>query len=294
MKRLFTFLVLLTVIGSEESRAQNVIEGTEDLDFDRPESWAMKYFASLSLLTGMGVPDPMGKGAIALGFEGGYVPQLSEEERRVGFEGTKIEDLNRTHFFGRIRGKIGLGEKYVLELAYLPPFDVGGTKPNLFAAALGRPFVLSDTFQLGLRGYTQIGTIEGDITCSSDDLEGENPFRCEAPSNDELGQFLLGAELTAGYVSDSPFRPYVGIAFNYLDLEFQIDARYSGLVDRTLQFTDGGTVSITTGLAWVPTPKWTITGEIFYSWLSITRPPATSSSNEGLLNGRFLVSYRIR
>lgn len=293
MKRLFPFLMLLTVIGSE-ARAQIVVEGTEDLDFDRPESWAMKYFASLSLLTGMGVPDPLGKGAIALGFEGGFVPQLSEDERRVGFVGTKVEDLNRTRFFGRIRGKIGLSENYALELAYLPPFEVDGTKPNLFAVSIGRPFALSDTFQLGVRGYTQVGTIRGDITCSSEDLEGENPFRCEDRSNDELGQFLLGAELTAGYVSDSPLRPYVGLAFNYLDLEFQIDARYSGVVDRMLQVTDGGTISLTTGLAWVPTPKWTVTGEIFYSWLSITRPPATSSSNEGLLNGRFLVSYRIR
>lgn len=294
MKSSLSFLILLAVLGASDARAQSVVEGTEELDFDRPEAWAMKFFASLSLLTGMGVPDPIAKGAIALGFEGGFVPQLSEDERRVGFEGTKVEDLNRTHFFGRVRGKIGLSPNYALELAYLPPFDVGGTKPHLFAASLGRPFVLSETFQIGVRGYTQVGTIEGDITCSSDDLEGENPFRCEAPSNDELGQFLLGAELTAGYVSDSPLRPYVGIAFNYLDLDFQIDARYSGIVDRNQQLTDGGTVSVTTGLAWVPSDRWTVTGEIFYSWLSITRPPETSSSNEGLLNGRFLVSYRIR
>ena len=50
--------------------AQNVIGGTEDLEFDRPESWGMKFFASLSLLTSMGVPERMGAGTIDLGFEG--------------------------------------------------------------------------------------------------------------------------------------------------------------------------------------------------------------------------------
>jgi len=40
-----------------------------------------------------------------------------------------------------------------------------------------------------------------------------------------------------------------------------------------------------------------ITAEMFYAWLSIARPsgslPATSSANEGLLNGRVFVAYRV-
>lgn len=280
--------------GSGLARAQ-VFDGTEELAFDRTESWAMKYYASLALFTGMGVPDRMGAGAIELGFEGSTVAQLTEDQRRVGFEGTKVEDLNRTRLFGRVRGRIGLSESYSLDLAYLPPIDVGGTKPNLFAAAIGRPFQVGESFRVGVRGFGQLGTITGDITCSADEIaNGPNPFQCESPSNDQLDQRLVGLELTGGYVSESRFRPYFGVSFNYLDLKFHVDAAYSGIVDRTLQTTHGGTVSLTGGLNYVANEKWRLTGELFYSWLSVVRPPSTSSVNDGLLNARLLVTYRIR
>jgi hypothetical protein len=294
--KLFTVLSLALVptLFADVARAQPVIEATEDLEFDAPESWAMKYFASVALFTGMGVPEGMGAGGIDLGFEGGFVPQLSEEQRRVGFDGVKVEDLNRTRFFGRIRGRIGLSERTSLELAYLPPFEVDGTKPHMFAVAVGRPFDVGETWKVGVRGYGQLGSIEGDITCSAEELDGPNPYDCLAPSNDDLNQRGFGAEITTGYVSESPLRPYVGVAFNYLDLEFQIDAMHSGVHDRTLQLTDGATVSITGGATYAAGENWRFTGELFYSWLSVVRPPSTASTNDGLFNFRFLVSYRIR
>jgi hypothetical protein len=269
------------------------LEGTEEIAFDRPESWAMKFYTSVTLFTGMGVPDKMGKGAFDLGFEGGFVPQLSEDQRRVGFEGTKVEDLNRTSFIGRVRGRIGLSENYSLELGYIPPIEMNGVKANVFSAAIGRPFQAGESFRLGIRGYGQIGTIEGDITCSADEVEnGPNPFECEEPSNDEETQRVLGVEITGGYVSESPLRPYFGVGLNYMDLEFQVDARYSGVEDHTLLVTNGGTVSLAGGLEVAANENWRFTGELFYSWLSVVRPPSTSSENDGLLNFRFLVAYR--
>ncbi len=128
--------------------AQNLIGGTEELEFDRPESWGMKFFASLSLLTSMGVPERKGAGTIDLGFEGGLVPSLSEEQRRIGFNGTKLENVNRSRLFGRVRSHIGLSESTRLELAYLPPVDIGGIKPNLFAIGIGRPFSIAEHWQL--------------------------------------------------------------------------------------------------------------------------------------------------
>ncbi|MGH9390945.1 MAG: hypothetical protein ACRD1Z_15115, partial [Vicinamibacteria bacterium] len=103
-------LALSLLLFSKAALAQPLIEATEKLEFDAPESWAMKYYASLALLTGMGVPEAMGAGKIDVGFEGGFVPQLNEDQRRVGFGGVKVEDLNRTPFFGRVRGRIGLSE----------------------------------------------------------------------------------------------------------------------------------------------------------------------------------------
>ncbi len=287
-------LALLVTLYPDPARGQPLIEATEELEFDAPESWAMKYYASLALLTGMGVPEAMGAGRIDLGFEGGLVPQLSEEQRRVGFGGVKVEDLNRTPFFGRVRGRIGLSENASLELAYLPPIEVDGTKPHMFSFAVGRPFEVSESWKIGLRGYGHFGSIEGDITCSAEDLEGPNPYDCVAPSNDDLAQRAYGVEITTGYVSASPLRPYVGVSFNYLDLEFQVDAMHSGVHDRTLQLTDGATVALTGGATYAAGERWRFTGELFYSWLSVVRPPSTTSTNDGLFNFRFLVSYRIR
>ena len=40
----------------------------------------------------MGVPERWGPDGVAVGFEGGLVPQLSEEQRRIGFNGSEVED----------------------------------------------------------------------------------------------------------------------------------------------------------------------------------------------------------
>lgn len=284
----------ILLFATTPSFGQQVIEAVETLDFARPESWAMKYFASLGIFTSMGVPEALQPGGVSLGFEGGIVPYLTEAQQTVGFEGTKFEDMNRTRFFGRIRGRIGLGGKTALELGYVPPIEVNRVTPHLFAVGAGRPFELSRGWQIGVRGYAQFGTIDGDITCSAREIEsGENAFGCEAPSEDELSQKIYGAELTAGYV-EGKWRPHVGIAFNYLDLEFQVNARYRGFVDHGLQLTDGSTVSFNGGVSYVANEQWRVSGELFYTPLSVIRPPSTSSENDGLFNARFLVIYRLR
>jgi opacity protein-like surface antigen len=299
-RRIFPLGLALAVLSAAPARAQFVVAETETLDFDRPESWGMKYYASLALLTSMGVPQKRAAGSLDLGFEGGYVPQLSDEERRIGFNGTKLEDVNKTSFFGRIRGSVGLGKGLALELGYTPPVEMGGATPNIFALALGRPFDLSPSWRLGVRGYGQIGTIEADITCSADEVAAgddlqQNPFQCVEPSQDESHQKVIGLELVAGYDGKSRFKPYVGLGINYMDLEFDVNALYSDgqVEDHNVQLTSGTTVSTTAGLTFAASERWRVTAELFYSWLSIVRPPATESANEGFLNGRVFVSYRV-
>lgn len=292
------FALVLGILAAGGASAQSVIDVEEALAFDRPESWAMKYFTSVALPTTVRAPDPLAPGAIVLGFEGGYVPQLSDDQRRVGFNGTKLEDVNKTQFFGRVRGDIGLPGRYAIELGYVPPIEVNGATPHLFFAGFGRAFAPSPTWGIAVRGYGQFGSMEGDITCSADEAAGGsdpslNPFLCEAPSNDRLEQRVLGASITFGYGAGA-WRPYFGAALNYLDLSFQVDARYSGVVDRTLQTTSGATGCFTGGLTYAPSDRWRFGAELFYSPLTVVRPPSTSSQDDGLLNGRFFVSYRLR
>jgi opacity protein-like surface antigen len=294
-------LAFVLVATPAPARAQIVVTDTERLDFDRPESWGMKYYTSLALLSGMGVPQERTAGEVELGFEGGYVPQLSDAERLIGFDGTKLEDVNKTSYFGRVRGSVGLGKGVALELAYTPPIERGGATPNIFALALGRPLVLSRAWRLGLRAYGQIGTIRADVTCSADEVAAgddilANPFQCVRPSDDESRQKVAGLELVVGYDGRSRLKPYVGIAVSYMDLEFHVDADYSDgrVEDHTSQLTSGTTVSATAGLTLAVTARLRVTGELFYSALSVARPPATRSTNERFLNGRVLVSYRVR
>ncbi len=294
-------VVALVMASATPARAQFVVAERETLDFDRPESWGMKYYASLALLTSMGVPERRAAGVVDLGFEGSYVPQMSDEQRRMGFNGTKLEDVNKTRFFGRVRGSVGLGKGLALELGYTPPIEVGGAKPNILAVALGRPFDLSPSWRLGVRGYGQVGTIEADITCSAGEVAAgddpvQNPFQCVEPSEDESRQKAVGLELVAGYDGTSRFKPYLGLGLNYMDLEFHVNAIYSnGLVeDHTVQLTSGTTLSASAGMTFEASPRFRITGELFYSWLSIVWPPTASSANEGFFNGRIFVSYRIR
>ena len=294
-------ILALMLLASAPVRAQQVVlDETETLSFDRPEAWGMKFYASLGILTSMGAPERRAPGEVALGFEGASVPQLSDEERRLGFNGTKLEDVNRTSFFGRVRGSVGLGAGLALDAAWTPPIELDGAKPNLFAAALSRPFTLSPSWRLGLRGYGQIGKVEADITCSADEVAWGNdidlnPFLCVEPSQDESRHKVIGLELVAGYDSGGRFKPYAGVAVSYMDLEFRVNALYgAGLIeDHAVQVTDGTTVAALAGVTYAPSSRWRITAEAFYSWLSITRPPATSSSNEGFFNVRLFASYKV-
>jgi hypothetical protein len=286
----------LCFLGANAARAQQTIRDVTPLAFDRPESWAMKYFTALSLPTAMGPPERLGGGTIEVGLEGALVPQLSDDERRVGFNGTKLEEVNRTRLLGRFRATVGLTATTFLEIAYVPPVTVGGATPHIVGVAIGRPFALSPNWQLGLRVYGQIGTMKGDITCGANEAAAgpdllRNPYLCQAASTDELKQRLLGVQVSTGY-GKGRWRPYVGVSLSYLDLQFQVNALYAGLIDHTLQTTNGETVSLTAGLGLTPFGHWRLAAELFYSPLSVVRPPKVSSQNDGLLNGRVLVSYR--
>ena len=64
--------------------------------------------------------------------------------------------------------------------------------------------------------------------------------------------------------------------------------------ENSFAITDGVNLSITSGVGYAITPKLKITGEVFYTWLDVVRPPNTTGQNDGLFNLRFLLSYQIR
>lgn len=297
---LTAFLLPLGLLSSEGIDAQPIVDVVEELEFDRTESWAMQYFASVQRLTGMGVPRSLAPGSLELRLELGWVPSLSEEERRVGFDGTKVEDLNRTSIFARPRLVIGLPRAFSLTLSWVPPVEAFGVEPHLLAAGIARPIWTGGRWRLGLGLTAQYGTLEGDLTCTAEEAAAGdnrelNPFLCEQPSNDEMTIRSAGLEISAARrVGESKFEPYVAMAANFMDLDFQVDARYSGLVDRSLLLTEGWTGQITAGTRYLMGARTHLGVELFYSPLEVVRPPRTTAENDALFNVRAYLGFSLR
>jgi hypothetical protein len=204
-----------------------------------------------------------------------------------------VEDLNRLPVFFRPRLTIGLPAKWSLDLSWVPPVELEGVKSNLFAVGLERPVYATGPWTLGVRLYGQLGTVEGDLTCSEEDASSPpgspgNIWGCEAPSEDELTLNYLGAAFTGGYrYRKTDF--HWGLAANYMDMEFQVDALTFGFHDRSLLLADGWTWSLNGGASWRLGGRTSVAVELFYSPLSVVRPPSTSSENDPLLNLRTML-----
>ncbi len=296
----FLLVPIFALLLSAGAHAQTVFDSVEELDFDAPESWAMKWVTSAALQTGFGVPEALESGTVDVGFEVGWLPSLSEAERRVGFNGTKVENINRSSVFARPRVLVGLPGKFSLEVAYVPPVELDGVEPNLLSLSIGRPIHESRRLRVGLRLTALQGTVEGDITCSADEAAAgpdpaRNPFFCEAPSEDELDISSYGLELSAALaLPGSNLEPYLAIAAHQMDLEFQIDARWAGIVDRTLQRTDGDTWHATLGVRTTGWARSQLSAELFYTPLDVVRPPSTTVQTDELFNVRVAYRFRVR
>ena len=289
------------VLAGVPAFGQLVEEGTEIIDFDRPEAWAMKYFASAAQPTGMGAPRALAPGEIEVGFEGGWVASLDEAEQRVGFNGTKHEDLNRTSVFGRPRIRFGLPNAFSVGVSWVPPVEVGGAEPNLWSVDVARPFQIADRHRIGARIFALDGSIEADFTCdratvAAGDDPLRNPFGCQEVSRDEQEMRSTGFEVSWAREprEGGRWEPHVAVATAEMDLNFQINARYGGIVDRIRLEAEGTTVSVMAGLTYFGSDRWRVTGEAFYAPLDVERPTSTSSSDDPLFNVRFLFAYRVR
>lgn len=294
------YLVGLLLLYGGKTLAQDIISETEFLNSNRPEAWGMNYFTSITLLSGLSVPHSREFGSVEGGAEVDWIPQLSQEERRIGFNGTKVEDLNKAPIFGRPRLTLGLPWNFALTLSYLPPVRIFGIKPNLFAFALERPLYEQDSWTFGMRMYGQIGDVEGAITCPGSVAKfppgsPENFYGCNNPSADKQIQRYAGLEFSGSYRIDElgGLAPYLAVAGNFLDTQVHVNAETFGILDRRSLVSETWTFSFSAGVSYPLTNKLNMSVGMFYSPLWVTRPPATISENDGLLNVRALLTYQL-
>ena len=297
---LICLVYLLVTLSSGQALAQVVINETEFLHSDRPEAWAMNYFTSATLLSGLSVPRSRALGSIEVGAELDWVPQLNSAQRQVGFNGTKEEDLNKAPIFGRPRITFGLPGRFALTLSYVPPIRIFGIKPNLFAFALERPLYERDAWTIGMRLYGQIGNVEGAFTCPGEVARfppgsSENFYGCEKKSADKSIQRYAGLELSGAYRIEQlgGLTPYIAVAGNFLDAQVHVNAQTFGILDRTHLEAKTWTFSASAGVAYPLADKLMLSVGMFYSPLWVTRPPATSSQNDAFINVRALLTYQL-
>lgn len=289
--------IAILVLAPALAQAAVVVRGDQELEWDRPESWAMKYFASATLMTGMGPPRDLGTGHVRLALDGGWIPYVDRVERTVGFDGTKEEDLNKVPGFARVRVSLGLPAKLSFTLAWVPPIEINGVRPNLIAMSLGRPFRLPHHLTAGVNLYGQVGNIDGDFTCPERWLNdpNRNPLGCVRPSRDEVDLYYLGVEATLSrrFAHAHGLEPYAGVAVNYMNLGFQVDAEYGQSIDHSHLHTQGATFSMNLGLLFPLTRRIDIGGEMFYSPLTVQRPQPGNSTVDGILNFRAIAAIRL-
>jgi len=300
--KLFCFNLFFFPLLCRSVLAQEVVKSTEHLDVDRPEAWAMSYFSSVALLAGLGTPYSRDPGSFEIGFEADWIPTLSKSMKRVGFNGLKEEDLNKAPIFMRPRLTVGLPWEFALTLSYLPPIEVFGVEPNLFAFALERSLYERAPWTIGVRAYGQVGEIRGAFTCPSDVAKfpsgsPENPFGCEKESNDIVTQRYGGLELSGSYRIERlewlrGLTPYLAVAGNFLDHKIQVRARTFGFADRRRLLADAWTFSASAGVTYPLTGRLSVSVGLFYSPLSVVRPPDTSRQNDPLFNVRSMITYR--
>jgi hypothetical protein len=260
----------------------------------------MQYFGSVSMLTPLGAPVVREPGSVDLALEVTQVPHLSADERRVGFDGAKEEDLNRLPVLVRPRIAVGLPHRFAIELGYVPPIEVDGIEPNFFSLAFDHVFYVGPHWSFGGRLHGQLGEVKGDLTCSEEDASfpigsPDNLYGCRAPSNDEATLDHVGLRLGWGYqVRDSRGPTFTfGAGGLYHDLEFQVDAFTYSVHDRSLLLADGYTYALDVGMAIPLAERANFAFEVLWSPLDVVRPPKTEAQTDELLHVKALVRYRV-
>ena len=249
-----------------------------EVDFDSPEGWAMAYTTASSLNLSQSVTRSLEAGQFRIATEISSIPRLSEEQQKVGFNGVKDEDLNKSPIFGRLRLSIGLKWNTTAEISITPPFEISGAKPKkLWGLALSRPLREDDNFRLDVRFFMMRGKVEADVTCSSakaklEPYTPENPVGCIGPSSDQLSVNHEGIEaVLSGKRFSNGLRPWVTFAATQMDPSVKIDAHLDFGREIGRVYSQGTTETYTIGLDYQFSENYTANIASSYTPLDVLR-----------------------
>lgn len=304
--RLFAGLlsILLAASWAAPASAQEIPIFREqiDLDFDRPEAWGMKYFSAAVLPTprahDLSRTERTGR-VVGLGLEIGWLPELDLEQRTIGFDGIKEEDLNKLDVLPRPSIQFALPAGAILSIGWIPPLEIEGVRANLVSVTASRRLLERSRWDLGGRLVGQTGTIKSDFTCPATTIghppgSPRNIWGCEATSSDEYSIDQLAGEIVLARSFQAPGNPRVSLAAGaiWFDGEFQVDAIRSGFRDLTLLRADGTFPTLTVG------SEWRLSSSIDLGLVGLWAPieirrPGRDVERDPFFNVRLFVSRRL-
>jgi hypothetical protein len=295
-------VLLATMAGRAVAQAPSpTTSGTEQLAFDRPEAWALKYFVSTTTLGGVETPDETRAGSVSLGLEGGWIPTLSDAQQRVGFNGTAPQDLNKAPVMLRPRIIVGLPGRVAITAAGNPPIRAFGVTPRLVSAAVEWAVVDMPMLRVAVRGHGQTGTVTGAFTCSaavaaSPPGSAANPTGCDGESADVATLRYVGAEVRIALrmLTWNGLTPHLALGGNVVDATYQLNTPAFGRLDRTLLTTSGFTPSTSAGFGCALSDRVSLAVDGYYAPLTVRRSATAPQTIDSLVNVRALVAYRWR
>lgn len=293
-QRHLTLVCLLLL--SQGLGAQEIFRQDEILSPDRPEAWAMNYFAASSLMTAFGETAALSPGQWNVALELGHVPRLSDAQQQVGFEGTKREDLNKSPVFGRVRLAVGLPAGWIAELGYTPPLTIDGARPrDLVAVAFAHRLIERGGYTLSARAFGQHGSAQGDITCPAalagvQDSE-RNPYGCQAASDDHVSLNYYGAGLVSGWNAGAwHWHADGGVART--ELAVQVDALTFDVRDRSRLVARDVLPYFAVGTRRDLSERWSVGMEVLHVPLTVRRDAGASPEHDPLTSLRVQLRYR--
>lgn len=288
--------LLSFVLVGQSVCAQTVVRNNETLMSDRPEAWAMNYVVASTLMTAFGESPVLAPGRWIVALDLGLIPRLSATQQRVGFNGSKEEDLNKSPVFGRLRLSLGLPAGWVAELGYTPPVAINGTRPrDLVALAVGRRLIEGDNWTLSTRVFGQHGAAQGEITCAAR-LAGisdpaQNPYGCQAASNDQIALNYYGVDATTGWrLGDWDWHAGLGVVRT--ELAVQVDALVFAVRDRSYLVARGVMPYVAIGPSYQLDAHWSFGAEVLYVPLSVRRTLDGPRKSDPFTSLRLQLRYR--
>lgn len=281
--------------------AQPVVDRGGRLEPERPEAWAMAYMSASTLFTAPGVVKRREPYSVWARADLAHIPRLSQEQRRVGFNGTKLEDLNKSPVFGRLSLGIALPAGFQAELGWTPPVEIDGARPrHLFGLAVSRNLFESGRWSGSARLFHQRGRVVGDFTCD-DDTAGfppgspRNPYGCREPSSDtfRIDQTGLELGLARSYLDDR-LQGFLSATYTRMSPRTRVRARTFDVIDRSLLKTRVDVPTITLGAGYRPAANWRLTAALAWSMLDVRRPPDPAVRSDDLFSLRMALERGFR